>query len=146
MAETQDASIGWGGEVKLKFSGTTFTELMHVKGFTLPSSVREQIDATHLKSAGRRPTKVAGMYQDSDIAVKLNYRPGTDTDTKLLAAVNAGTEIDADLGIPINGVIVMRATCKVVVTGYSPDEITTGLMTASATLSVRSDPVYAAVP
>ena len=146
MAETQDASIGWNGEIKVKFSGTTFTELMHVTGIKLPSYVREQIEITHLKSPGRRKQFVAGMYDEATVEVALNYRPGSDTDARLLAAVDDGLEKDVEIGVPINGVIVQKVAFKAVVTGYEPAEITSGLMTAKAMLSVRTQPVTTAVP
>ena len=62
MAETQEASIGWGGEVWLSTDDTegNLVELVQVVSFSLPSDTADRVETTHLKSPGRRRQYTAG--------------------------------------------------------------------------------------
>jgi hypothetical protein len=84
------AKTGWGGEFHFDNNGGTLTELIEVKGFTLPNGTTEQLDATHLKSPNRRREKIAGMIDDGDLVVRLNYVPGSATDLLIMQAFTEG--------------------------------------------------------
>jgi hypothetical protein len=84
------AKTGWGGEFWFDNNGGTLTELVEVKGFTLPNGTTEQLDATHLKSPNRRREKIAGMIDDGDLVVRLNYVPGSPTDLLIMQAFTEG--------------------------------------------------------
>lgn len=128
MAEAQDATLGYGGTFSLH-NGTTLYELVEVKRFQLPSpGTREQIETTHLKSAGWRREYVSGFYEDSDFEVVLNTRLRSDTDVLLADALSDGDTRAFEAGIPENGDVntTIAGTCKVI--GYergevSPDEV-----------------------
>lgn len=116
MAETQDATIGYGGTFALH-NGTTLYELVEVKQFQIPSpGAREQIETTHLKSPGYRREYVSGFYEDSDFEVVLNTRLRSDTDVLLLAALTAGDPRAFEAGIPENGDVgtIITGTAKVI--------------------------------
>lgn len=85
-----DAKTGWGGEFWFDNDSGALTELVEVKSFTLPNGSVEQLDATHLKSPNRRREKVAGMIDDGDLTVVMNYVPGSPTDLLIMQAFTEG--------------------------------------------------------
>jgi hypothetical protein len=104
------AKTGWGGEFHFDNDSGSLTELVEVKGFTLPNGTTEQLDATHLKSPNRRREKVAGMIDDGDLVVRLNYVPGSATDLLIMQAFTEGDTRSYKAEIP-------RATTNWLVTG-----------------------------
>ncbi len=84
------AKTGWGGEFHFTNNSAALTELVEVRGFTLPNGETEQLDATHLKSPNRRREKVAGMIDDGDLVVRLAYVPGSATDLLIMQAFTEG--------------------------------------------------------
>lgn len=144
MAETQEASIGWGGEAWLH-NGTALTELVQVTGFTLPNEEVEQVETTHLKSAGRRKTYTDGLVEGGEVTINLNYRPLSDTDVLIRAAQAARDSREVELHIPEAGTIVAVASFMGTVIGYDRGEVTAGgLMTGSVTIRVDSAETFAA--
>lgn len=139
MAETQEASIGWGGEVWLGTDATaaTLAELVQVVSFTLPSDSTDRVETTHLKSPNRRREYTSGLIDGGEVSVVLNFRPGSDTDTKLEAALTAGDERSAKFVVPQLGVAAWDYSTTVIVTGYDKGEVTAdGKMEATVTLAV----------
>lgn len=137
--ENQEASIGWGGEVHL-WNGTALYELHEVTSFTLPPDTDSEVDATHLKSPGRRRSTIPGLIEDSTFQVVMNYRPNSDTDILIRAARAARDTRPMKLVIPENGLPVAQATLEAKCTGYSRGEISPeGVMQATATFQVKSD-------
>lgn len=84
------AKSGWGGSFHLGLVAGTLTELIEVVSFTLPNGETETIEATHLKSPNRRREFIAGMIDDGDLEIVLNYVPGSATDVLVSAAHNDG--------------------------------------------------------
>lgn len=116
MAETQDATIGYGGTFSLH-NGSTLYELVEVKRFQIPSpGTREQVETTHLKSPGYRREYVSGFYEDTDFEVVLNTRLRSDTDVLIAAALAAGDARAFEAGIPENGAVgtIITGTAKVI--------------------------------
>lgn len=103
MAETQEASVGWGGEFHFN-DGTSLYEAVQVVSFTLPNPEYEEVESTHLKSANRWREFIDSLVTGGDVQVVLNYRPGSDTDTKLRAWLVARAERDIKFVIPESGV------------------------------------------
>lgn len=104
------AKTGWGGSFSFTNNSAALTELVEVKGFTLPNGTTEQLDATHLKSPNRRREKVAGMIDDGDLVVRLNYVPGSATDLLIMQAFTEGDTRAYEAAIP-------RATTDWIVSG-----------------------------
>lgn len=134
MAETQLSTLGYMGEMKLH-NGTTLVELQKVISIQIPGAgTREQIESTHLKSAGWRREYLSGFYEDSDFEVGLNTRALSDTDV-LLADHLGDADVRAfSVGIPENGVLVAKLTGTAKCIGYdrgtmTPDEVLQGTAT-----------------
>ncbi len=138
------AKTGWGGEFHLDDASNVLTELGEVVSFTLPNSVVETLDATHLKSPGRKREKISGLIDDGDIQVVVNYVPGGATDVLVRAAKADGVLRDFMAVIP-------RATANWevsgtgIVTGWDRGEIVAdGVMRGTMTLTVSGDQTEAA--
>jgi predicted secreted protein len=84
------AKTGWGGTFSFDDNSGTPFEWVEVKSFTLPNGSVEQLDATHLQSPNRRREKIAGMIDDGDLTVVLNYVPGSTTDVNIMQAFTEG--------------------------------------------------------
>ena len=139
MAEDTEASTGYAGEVHLSTDATTanLTELVQVVSFSLPSDTSERVETTHLKSPNRRREYTSGMIDGGELEVTLNFRPGTDTDLLIEAALAAGDERAAKFVIPELGVAAYDYDTTVVVIGYDKGEVTAdGKMEATVTMAV----------
>jgi hypothetical protein len=148
MAETQTPSAGWGGEFHLSTDGTeaNLEELFHVVSFGLPNDEVEEIETTHLKSPNRRREFIAGMRDGGEVEVVLNYRPGSDTDTMILAALAAGTVRACRFVIPNNGVPAYQVDTSCIVRGYDRGTVeANGKMEATLTLRITGAQTQEAV-
>lgn len=139
MAETQEASIGWGGEVWLSTDATegNLAELVQVVSFSLPSDTADRVETTHLKSANRRREYTSGLIEGGEVTVTLNFRPGSDTDQAIEDALDAGDERYARFVVPELGVPAWMYDTTVIVTAYDKGEVSAGdKMEATVTLSL----------
>lgn len=139
MAEDTEASTGYAGEVWLSTDDTVanLTELVQVVSFSLPSDTAERVETTHLKSPNRRREYTTGMIDPGELEVTLNFRPGTDTDLLIEAALTAGTLRAARFNIPELGVLTYTYDTTVNVLGYDKGEVTAdGKMEATVTFAV----------
>lgn len=137
MAETQEATVGYMGEVWLD-NGTTLYELNQVKSFQIPGGgERDQVETTHLKSPGWRREYASTFYADSDFEVTLNSRPLSSTDSLLETAHAAGDIRDMLIVLPENGEPVAQIALTAKCTNYDRGEVTLdGVMEATATFRV----------
>lgn len=134
MAETQEATVGYFGEMELH-NGTALTDLVEVKSIQIPGAgSREQVETTHLKSPGWRREYVSTFYEDSDFEITLNTRAMSDTDVLLADALADGDTRAFRVVIPENGVPTsqIEGTCKCL--GYdrgtmTADEVIEGTAT-----------------
>lgn len=137
MAETQDSSVGYMGEVWLH-NGTALYELVEVKGFGIPNrGEREQVEKTHLKSPDWRREYHSTFYEDSDFNVMLNFRPLSSTDV-LCDDAHADGDIRAmKIVLPENGVPVAQIELTAKCINYDRGEVgANDLMEATATFRV----------
>lgn len=136
--ETQDPSIGWGGEVWLSSDDTiaNLAELVQVKQFKVPGVTVDQQEVTHLKSPGRMKEFLDALGEGEEVGIVLNFRPDSDTDL-------AAEEWEANRGrrairfnVPIGGVPVKTYDGIFSFAGYDRGEVTPdGVM--EATVNVK---------
>lgn len=139
MAETQEASVGWNGEVWLSTDDTVgnLDQLVQVVSFGLPSDQMDRVETTHLKSPNRRREYTSGLIDGGEVTVTINFRPGSDTDQLLEDAQTAGDERAVRFNVPELGVLAWSYTTTAIVTGYDRGEVTAdGKMEATVTLAV----------
>lgn len=137
MAETQEATVGYMGEVWLH-NGTALYELNQVKSFQVPGvGERDQTETTHLKSPNWRREYTSTFYADSDFEVTLNSRPLSTTDTLLEAATVANDIRAMKLVLPENGEPVAQIELTAKCINYNRGEVSIdGVMEATATFRV----------
>jgi hypothetical protein len=137
MAETQDATLGYGGSFSLH-NGTTLYELVEVKEFDIPSpGAREQVESTHLQSPNWRREYLSSFYEDSDFEVVLNTRLLSDTDILLADALGDGDVRAFKAVIPENGVDAAQITGTARCTGYARGRVVAdGVIESTATFRV----------
>lgn len=129
------AKTGYGGEFWLGNTTDVLTELVEVVSFSLPNGETETVEATHLKSPNRRREYIAGMIEDGELEVMLNYVPGSATDTLILTALTDGDSRPYKAVIP-RLVANWNVTGTCIVTGYDRGSVEAdGKM--EATLTVR---------
>lgn len=139
MAETQEASIGWGGEVFLSTDATVgnLEELVQVVSFGLPSDEVDRVETTHLKSPNRRREYTSGLVDGGEAEIVLNFRPGSDTDQAIEDAFIAGDERAIRFNVPELGEPAWSYTTTAIVTGYDRGTVTAGdKMEATVTVTL----------
>lgn len=142
MPETVKASTG----AKSKFSlhdGTALYQLKEVKSVQIPSFEVEQVETTHLESDAKE--YVPGDIDFGEFEVVLNFRPGSDTDTKIEATATAQDERGFKVEVAVRGVLARSYTGNCIVIGYDRGEITrSGVM--EATLRLRATGFVTSAP
>ena len=137
MAETAEATLGYGGEFHL-YDDNMLYELVQVKEFDVPGPApREQVETTHLKSPDWRREYTSGFYEDQDIEILLNSRPMSDTDVLLEEALAASDTRAFKAVLPENGepATQVEGTCRVI--GYNRGRVTPdGVLEATATVRI----------
>jgi predicted secreted protein len=138
------AKTGWGGEFHLDDAVDALTELVEVVSITLPNGETEQVEATHLKSPNRRREYVAGMIDDGEMEVVINYVPGSATDILVRAALDDGETRDWMAVVP-RETANWEVTGDGIVTGYDRGTIEVdGVMRATITIKVTGAQAEAA--
>jgi predicted secreted protein len=132
------AKTGWGGEFHLDATNGagTPTELVEVVSITLPNGETERVEATHLKSPNRRREYIAGMIDDGEMEVVINYVPGSATDLLVRTAQTDGLDRNWMAVIP-RTTTDWEITGTGIVTGYDRGTIEVdGVMRATITIAV----------
>ena len=141
MAETQEASTGWNGEVWLSSDDTAanLAELEEVRSFTPGSPTAERVETTTLKSPNRRRTYTKGMIDSGEAQIVVNARRGSDTYTALKAALEEGGDRYIRFNYPELGELVWTDDVLGEVTGIDEGEVAPDSnMEMTITVSVNS--------
>lgn len=141
MAETQQASTGWNGEVWLSTdeSALNLEELNEVRSFTPASPTSERVETTTLKTAGRRKKYTLGTIDSGEAQIVVNARRGSDTYALLKAALLAGDERYLRFNYPELGVLVWQDNVLGVVTGIDEGEVSVDSnMEMTVTVAINS--------
>lgn len=138
MAETQEPSIGWGGEFWLATDDTvgTLVELVQVVSFSIPAVEVDEVETTHLKSTGQFKEYTDGLKDGGEVEVAFNFRPGSDTDEMLDDWEDGRGKRKVRFIVPLQGDTVKSYTASAVFRGYDRGTISPGEK-MEATLRVR---------
>lgn len=134
MAETTKASTGAKSEFWFN-DGSALYKAVQVKSFGLPSPEVEQLDSTSLESDAKE--FVPGDTDFGTFEVKLNLRPGSDTDTKLESWVASQAERAFLANVAVRSVLTRSYAGNAIAVAYDRGEITRGGV-MEATLRLRS--------
>jgi hypothetical protein len=134
MAETTKASTGAKSEFWFN-DGAALYKAVQVRSFQLPSPEVEQLESTPLEADAKE--FVPGDTDFGTFEVKLNLRPGSDTDTKIEAWVAAQTERAFLNNIAVRGVLTRSYAGNAIAQAYNRGEIQRGGV-MEGTLTLRS--------
>lgn len=141
MAETQEASTGWGGEVWISTDGTVgnLAELLEVRMFKPGSPTSERVETTTLKAPNRRRTYTKGMIDSGEAEVTINARRGSSTYALLKAALNGTSERYVRFNFPELGTLVWTDDVMGEVLTLDEGEVSPdGNMEITVTIAVNS--------
>jgi hypothetical protein len=141
VAETQEASTGWNGEVWISTddTATNLAQLVEVRMFTPGSGTAERVETTTLKTPNRRRTYTKGLIDSGEAEVTLNARRGSDTYTLLKAALNAASERYVRFNFPELGVLVWQDDVMGEVTGFAENSVEPdGNMEFTVTIAINN--------
>lgn len=95
-------NIGWGAQVSMfnDIATPVLTELLNVFNMTLPNPQIEDVEVTHYKSANREREYIAGLIENGEIQIEMNYVAGSATDLLISAAKAAGTTRNMVIVVP----------------------------------------------
>lgn len=147
MAETQEASTGWGGEVWLSTDETeaNLEELIDVRSFKPGSGETERVETTTLKSPNRKRQFTAGLINSGEATIVINARRGSDTYALLKDAHVAGDERYLRFNYPEIGVLTWSDDVLGVVTGFDQSEVSPdGNMEITVTVTINDEVASAA--
>ena len=119
-----DALIGWGAMVEFH-NGTSLIELQEVVSFPLPDDEADDVEVTHLKSAGKRREYISGLIDGGTVDVELNYVPGSATDALIRAQKALGLVRTIVFTIP-DGDTGWEITTSAFIKGYARGPIEAG--------------------
>lgn len=132
MAELTKASTGAKSEFWFN-DGTALYRARQVKNFGLPNPEVEQLEATSLEDDAK--VFIPGDTDFGEFEVVLNFRPGSDTDTKLEAWLAAQVERAFKANVAVRKVLTWSYDGNAILVGLDRGEISRGgVMEVTATL------------
>jgi hypothetical protein len=114
-------SIGWGAQVSMlnDANPAVLTEILNVFNMTLPNPQVEDVETTHYKSPNREREYIAGLIENGEIQIEMNYVAGSATDLMISAAKAAGTTRNMEVVVPTTvGENDWKFTFPIYVKGY----------------------------
>lgn len=139
-----EARIGLGTEFWLEATaGGTLTQLGEVLSVPSPGVEVEEIEATHMGSAGGYREFIPGFKTGTTGDIVMNYVPGSATDVLIKAALTDRETRGYKIVIP-DGDTGWEITGDVVVLGYTKDIPIDDRMTATVTVRFTGESTEAA--
>lgn len=129
-----EVGIGLGAEFWLDSAGDVLTQLSEIISVALPNSQQEDVEATHMASPNRRREFVAGLIDDGEGTIEMNYVPGSDTDILIRAALSDGVTRDYKVVLPVADGSTWEVTGDCIVKGYERNVPIDDRMTATLTI------------
>lgn len=126
---------GFGAKFFLH-NGTALTEIADIMAVTPPSPTVETIDTTTHGSEGGVREFIAGLIDTGEGSIRINWVPGSASDTLLSAAVMSRAVKAWKINVPAGtGTRDFNGNC--IVTGYEKDDVVIDdKMTAVVTIKV----------
>lgn len=141
MYDGTKASIGYGSKFELGTApgASTYTEISEVDDLTPPNEKADVLDATNFQSPDGYKEFIAGMVDPGECKFTMNFLPGSDSETAILAARASRQRYPARITYP-NGAV---WTFQVLVLEYAPAVPTDKKMTCSVMGKVSGSVVRA---
>lgn len=130
------AKIGYGTQLKMGdgASPEVFTAIAEVHNFSGPGKTQEAVDATHTDSPSRTKEKIAGMAEEGDVQIDINWVPSDATQDNtdgLRSKIGSATPTNFEMVFPD----AEQAAFSAIVADMSPSQPIEDRMTASVTLT-----------
>lgn len=136
-----DASLGYGSTYRIwdsEADPAALVEISEVFNITPPGGTADRVDATHMKSPGRRREYIAGLIDSGEANFEINYVPGSDTDLLLRRLSASGEVVQHQIEFP-NGTTV---TYDAAITGYEKTVPLDDRMTATLTIAPSGEEIW----
>jgi len=130
-----DARIGYGTTYEI--NGVEIAELINV---TPGESTTDRVEATHMKSPGRRREYISGLIDSGEASLEINWIPGNDTDVLLRNLQTSGEVVEHRITWA-NGV---QLTFDGPVIGFAKTTPIDDRMTGTVTVAVSGDETWGA--
>lgn len=131
---TTEVGLGSGSEFWLDNASDSLTQLSEILSVALPNSQVEDVEATHMASPNRRREYIAGLIDDGEGTVEMNYVPGSASDVIIRAALSDGNTRDYKVVLPVADGSTWEVTGDCIVKGYERSAPIDGRMTATLTI------------
>jgi len=136
-----DAALGYGTAYRVWDASLTIpalVEIGEVINVTPPGGTSDRVDATHMKSPGRRREYIAGLIDSGEASFEINWVPGSATDELLRTLQTSGAIVQHQIEWA-NGVTV---TYDAAITGYEKSVPIDDRMTATITVAPSGEEVW----
>ena len=136
-----DAALGYGTAYRVwdaSLAIPALIEIGEVINVTPPGGTSDRVDATHMKSPGRRREYIAGLIDSGEASFEINWVPGSATDELLRTLQTSGAIVQHQIEWA-NGVTV---TYDAAITGYEKSVPIDDRMTATITVAPSGEEVW----
>ena len=131
---TTEVGLGLGSEFWLDNASDTLTQLDEIISVALPNSQIADVEATHMASPNRRREFIAGLIDDGEGTIEMNYVPGSATDHLIRPAPTDGATRDYKVVLPVADGTTWEVTGDCIVKGYERNVPIDDRMTATLTI------------
>ncbi|MCJ8139514.1 phage tail tube protein [Falsirhodobacter halotolerans] len=102
MPDTSPAGlIGYGSTVRIgRGANPEWTDLDLIGDIEMPDEQVDEIDVTHMQSPGRRKQFIPGLIDGGEVAVPMNYIPGSASDQMLKELKASGEVVLIEITLP----------------------------------------------
>lgn len=136
--------IGYGAEAWLDNASDVSTRIGEVTSVSLPNPQQADVEATHFASPGRTREYIAGLIDNGEISIGINFDAGSATDTLISEALSSGEVRDMMISVPTSTGTNQEFTFPVVIKGYEKSIPIDDRQTATITARVAGAVVQAA--
>lgn len=143
MSSSQDANIGWGGEIGFDTFPATgaFTAVAQVNSVSGPGFSADAIEKTHMKSPEAFREFMAGLIDGGEVSFDCNFLPGNATQMASTGVVFIMKNRQVrNWQITLPGSPSVAISFPAVVTGWEPDMPVDDKMTLAISLKVAGAP------
>lgn len=139
-----DVVIGYGAEAWLDNSSDVSTRLGEVTAISLPNPQQADVEATHFASPGRTREYIAGLIDNGEITVGINFDAGSATDALITEAMTSGEVREMMISVPTSSGTNQEYTFPAIIKGYEKTIPIDDRQTATVTARVAGAVVQAA--
>lgn len=141
---TTEAKIGYGTLLKIESrdSPNQMKVVGELTSVSMPAISRDAIDVTHMQSLEKWREFIAGLKDGGEVSGDLNFVPGSDGTTRLMAELAQDEVTSCEISIPTTPAY--KWTFDAILTGFEPgDAPVDDKMAGTVTFKVTGKPTLA---